>query len=149
MKNERGITIISLIIYVILMTFVVAGVTAVTTSFQNNIKEVDKDAKSAVSFAKFNMYFLNDIKSKNVHIVSSSRDRIELTLENKNGDIENVKYSVQNNALYRNKVKICDGIKSVTILASESNGMSYETVIVRLRINDYDKTTTYTLEPQQ
>ena len=148
MKNERGITIISLIIYVILMTFVVAGVTAVTTSFQNNINEVDKDAKSAVSFAKFNMYFLNDIKSKNVSIVSSSRDRIELSLENKDGDIENVKYSVQNNCLYRNKVKICDGVKSATIIASENSGTTDETVIVRLRINDYDKTTTYTLEPQ-
>lgn len=147
MTKERGITLISLIIYVILMTFVVAGVTSVTASFRTNVGEVDKDAKSAVAYAKFNMYFLNDIKSENVHIVSSSRDRIELSLTNRNGDIENVKYSVQNNSLYRNKVKICDNVKSVTILTSKANGMNNETVVVRLRINDYDKTTTYTLEP--
>lgn len=147
MKKESGITLISLIIYVILMTFVVAGVTSITASFRTNVGEVDKDAKSAVAYAKFNMYFLNDIKSKNVHIVSSSRDRIELSLTNKNGETENVKYSVQNNALYRNKVKICDNVKSVTILTSKASGMEHETVSVRLKINNYDKTTKYTLEP--
>lgn len=147
MKKESGITLISLIIYVILMTFVVAGVTSITASFRTNVGEVDKDAKSAVAYAKFNMYFLNDIKSKNVHIVSSSRDRIELSLTNKNGETENVKYSVQNNSLYRNKVKICDNVKSVTILTSKASGMEHETVSVRLKINNYDKTTKYTLEP--
>ena len=135
--NQKGITLISLIIYVILMTFVVAGVTSITASFRTNVGEVDKDAKSAVAYAKFNMYFLNDIKSENVHIVSSSRDRIELSLTNKYLKIFLIIFSIL----------ICDNVKSVTILTSKANGMNNETVVVRLRINDYDKTTTYTLEP--
>ena len=101
MKNEQGITLIALIVYIIIMTFVVAGVTAITNSFYNNLNEVDKTSESAVSFAKFNMYFLKDIKSENVRIVSGGDDskQIQISFTNKKGDTETVKYSVQNKAL--------------------------------------------------
>ncbi len=66
MKNNKGVTMVSLIMYVIVMIFIVAGLTSITTSFYNNISELDKDSKSAADFAKFNMILLNDLKAEGV-----------------------------------------------------------------------------------
>lgn len=144
MKNERGITLIALIVYIILMTFVVAGVTAITNSFYNNINEMDKTSESAVSFAKFNMYFINDIKSENVRIVSSSPNQVQISFKNKDGQDQTVKYSVQNKTLYRDKIKICDKVNDANITTNTSTN----TITVKLLINNYEKTTVYALEPE-
>mgnify|MGYP001038271117 CR=1 FL=1 len=42
MKRENGITLVSLIAYIILMTIVVAGITALTSSFYGNLNDMDK-----------------------------------------------------------------------------------------------------------
>lgn len=144
MKKEQGITLIALIVYIILMTFVVAGVTAITNSFYNNINELDKTSESAVSFAKFNMYFINDIKSENVQIVSSSSNQVQISFTNRNGEDQTVKYSIQNKTLYRDKIKICDKVNDSNITVNQSTN----TITVKLLINNYEKTTVYALEPE-
>lgn len=171
MRNEKGITLIALIIYIILMTFVVAGVTAITTSFYGNLNEMDKTSESAVAFSKFNMYFINDIKSENVKIANSGTNYIELSFGNKPA----VKYSVQNGTLYRDKIKICDKIKdfkielngasntdmaepmsiednkSISTRGLISSGLkptSAPIITIYLKIDNYEKTTTYVLEPK-
>lgn len=82
MKNEKGITIISLVIYVILLTFAVAGITAITSSFYGNVNELEADSKGAVAFSKVNMYLVKDIKSEDVELVidSSSKEKFSLTV---------------------------------------------------------------------
>lgn len=144
MKKEQGITLIALIVYIILMTFVVAGVTAITNSFYNNINELDKTSESAVSFAKFNMYFINDIKSENVQIVSSSSNQVQISFTNRNGEDQTVKYSIQNKTLYRDKIKICDKVNDSNITVNQSTN----TITVKLLINNYEKTTVHALEPE-
>lgn len=143
-KNQKGITLISLVIYVILMTFVVAGVSAITTSFYQNVNDMDKNSESAVSFAKFNMYFLNDIKAESVRIVGSTENSLELAQRGENGITTVVTYSIQSEALYRDKVKICDHIKDARIDVNEQKGI----VTIYLKMNQYEKTTTYQLEPK-
>ena len=58
MKKEQGITLISLIVYVILLTFIVAAISSITSSFYANINNFDNESESAVAYSKFNMYFL-------------------------------------------------------------------------------------------
>lgn len=141
MKDQKGITLISLIIYIILMTFVVAGVTSITASFRSNINEYDTTAESAVEFSKFNMYLLNDIKGKNVKIYGTVNEReFQLQYDNGDGKYTYVKYSMQNNAIYRNSVKVCDNVR----LASFSGGG--KSLTVSMQINKYTKTTTYAIE---
>lgn len=144
MKNEKGITLIALIIYIILMTFVVAGVSAITTSFYGNLNEMDKTSESAVSFAKFNMYFIKDIKNENVKVISSGSNYVELSIKDNDGKPQTVKYSIQNGMLYRDKVKICDKIKESRITTSNENTV----ITVYLKIDNYEKTTAYALEPK-
>ena len=68
MRNEKGITLIFLIVYVILITLIIAGMSLITTSFYKNVRQFDNESDSVVSYSKFNMVFLNDIKKDNIQI---------------------------------------------------------------------------------
>lgn len=138
MNNEKGVTLIALIIYVITMTLVVAGVSAVTTSLYGAMNDYDTSAGSAVSFSKLNMYLLKDIKADKVSIYGAVSDN---SFQLKLGDSEFVQYTVKNNALYRNKVKICSGIGDAKFEGGR------DTITITLTINNYTKTTKYILEP--
>ena len=155
MKNERGITLIALIIYVVVMTFVVAGISAITTSFYSNMNSMDKTSESAVAFSRFNMYFLNDIKSTNVKIQpysGSSSDsivessKLTLSMSDASGNIKAVTYSMRDDGLYRDQVKVCDKLTSVkfTTYPNKKN-----LVIVNIKFRNYEKTTSYILEPRK
>lgn len=144
MKNEKGVTLMSLIVYIILMTFIVSGVTAITTSFRNNVNEYDTTAKSAVAFTKFNMYLLKDIKAENVTLFGDvQKKEFQLRYTDSNNQFTYVKYSVQNNILYRNNVKICDNVRDAAFSGSGT------TITVALQINNYTKTTTYAIESKK
>lgn len=157
MKQERGITLISLIVYVILMTFIVAGVSAITSSFYNNVNSFDKSSESAVSFSKFNMYFLKDIKSDNVKIVNytsgsgetavSTTDKKVLTLSmtNEEGKIQTATYEMKDGGLYRDNVKICDDVQDVKFTTYQK---TKNLVSVYIKFKNYEKTTSYILEPK-
>ena len=145
MKEEKGITLISLITYVILITFAVAGVAAITNSLYSNVNNLDRDAKSTVDFAKFNMYFIKDIKNDNVKLVSCSNNQILLSVTDNSGNTENISYSLQHGGLYRNSVKICDNVKAVEI----SQGSDKNEISIYLKIDNYAKTITYVLEPDK
>lgn len=141
MKSEKGVTIISLILYVILLTFVVAGMSAITSSFYSNVHEIEGDSKGAVAFSKINMIVLNDVKAEGVELNIDETSQYKISL-----DIggETVIYRVQNDALYRNDVKICDKIKSATFIGEKTEYQSK--ITFDLTIDNYKKRTTYVLE---
>lgn len=149
MRNERGITLIALIIYVILMTFVVAGISAITTSFYGNMNLMDETSESAVAFSKFNMYFINDIKSKNVKIATSdsggSGTSLTMSMTNDKGKIQTVTYAVRDDGIYRENVKVCDKVKSAEFT---TGGTNKNVVTVNIKFKNYEKTTSYILEPK-
>lgn len=142
MKNDKGITIISLVIYVVLLTFAIAGISAITSSFYGNVSELDADSKGAVAFSKVNMYMLKDVKSEGVELVADgTNSKFSLSI---NG--ETIRYRVQNNSLYRNNVKICDGVQEARLEGEKTDEIS--TITLYLKIKNYEKTTTYVLEPK-
>ena len=136
MKKENGITMLSLIIYVLLMIFVVAAISNITASFYKNVNDFDTESESAVAYSKFNMFFLNDIKKDNIEIEDYKDNYIILAL---NG--EEIQYSIQNNALYRNKEKICENVNNASITVNDGNKIT-----INLKIGDYKKVTTYVIE---
>ena len=137
MRKEKGVTLISLIMYIILMTFVLAIVIRLTFALYSNLNEIDGESESTVDISKFNMYFLNDIKNK--HITVSEIDSMHIKLHD-NDNLEDITYSVSNKVLYRNKVKICDNVKDIDIV-NDNN-----IIQIYLRIDNYSKETTYVIE---
>lgn len=137
MKKEHGLTLISLIIYVIVLLFVLTIVTKLTSALYFNLHDMDKQSNAVVSISKFNMYFLNDIKNKPVTANVISPNTLELIYSDGS---EKITYTKTNKVLYRNKVKVFDSLDEITITKIG------QTIQVYLKIGDYSKTIKYTIE---
>ena len=65
MKQEKGITLTSLIIYMILLTFAISMLAVISDMFFSNTKYITESGKYISEFNKFNMYFIEDVKNNN------------------------------------------------------------------------------------
>ena len=136
MKNEKGITLMALIIYIILTLLVVAMLASISTMFFNNTEFLEESSKYAGEYNKFNMYFIEDVK-KNNKVYSISETGNELVF------IDGTTYVYQENAIYRDKVKICENITDLLFTKREDNttGTKKEIVNVQIEINGADSFT--------
>lgn len=101
MRTEKGITLTSLIIYIILLIFIVSILSAISNYFYANTSYITEMGKYVSEFNKFNMYFVEDVKN-NSDIYSIDNTKIVFA----DGTI----YTYANGAIYRNKVEICNNI---------------------------------------
>ena len=104
MKKEKGITLISLVIYVILLMLVIGMLATMSQMFFANTKNLTDSSKNMTEFNKFNMYFIEDVKN-NDGIYSITDTEIVFN------DGTSYTYKTEpDNSIYRNKVKICNNI---------------------------------------
>lgn len=112
MKSEKGITLISLIIYVIGMAIVIALVSTLTSYFYKNI-DIDSVSNYTSEYTKFTSVILDEINKEGNKIIESKST-------NKNG--KQVNYIIfssgnqytfmeENNSIYKNNIKICQNIE--------------------------------------
>ena len=60
MKNQKGITLISLTIYIIALTVIIAMLSLISTFFYKNVKDSQNDIEPLTEFTNFNSYFSTD-----------------------------------------------------------------------------------------
>lgn len=104
MREEKGITLLSLIIYIIALVLVVAILATVSDMFFSNTQYITDSGKYIAEFNKFNMYFIEDVKN--------NKDTYEVT-DNTVIFEDGTQYTFEkapDNGIYRNKVKICSNI---------------------------------------
>lgn len=143
MKTQRGITLISLTIYVITMAVVVGILATVTSFFYNNIKDVNVDIDPITQFTTFNSFFADEVNHSNLKVVAcGTTDSNQNYIVFGNG----VQYTFvpENNGIYRDKVKICRNIEECTFSETIQNGKSVVTVY--LKSGGKDRTILYTLK---
>ena len=58
MKEQKGITLVSLIIYIVVMIIVIAVMGTIVKQFYENTNEVQQDTEDILEFNKFNTYFI-------------------------------------------------------------------------------------------
>lgn len=133
MKKENGITMISLVVYVVVMAIVLVIMTSIINNFYNNTSTVKGNVEEVVSFNKFNNYFLKEVKSYNNEIDSISSDYILFATGNS--------FSIKDDVIYYNNIEICDGVESMQINLVESD-------IVNITINfeNFNKSISYKVE---
>lgn len=102
MKSEKGITLISLSIYIMTISIAIGILSIISQYFYSNVSYISEMGKYASEYNKFNMYFVKDIKN-NTDVYSISDNKIVF-------DDGNM-YTYSNGAIYRNKIKICSNIK--------------------------------------
>lgn len=125
MKSQKGITLTSLIIYVIVVIIVTGILAVITTTYRKNISEMNKKGTSGSEIDKFNMYFLREVKTQGneVSSISESKNEIEFTLGNK--------YTFKDNCIYLND----DIVISVNIEKCEfSNSLVNGKKIIKVTI---------------
>lgn len=126
MKNQKGITLISLIIYVLAMIIVIGAVANITKYFYHNVSFLTGGVTEYYVCTTFNSYFSEDINIYGNYVESCDGNSIQF---GHNGN----KYSFENNSIYYNSVKICSDVDECKF---EYNS---ETEIIRVYIKSDDK----------
>jgi len=138
MRNENGVTLISVIIYIIVMVIVVTIISTLSMFFYNNIIQYKEKSEISAEYNKFNMRFLEDIKEKGNDVEEIQTNKILFT----NGN----SYTFQDNMIFRNKVKICDNVYEALFKIEIINSRKVITVLLIFGTNNQQaKTTQYVI----
>lgn len=113
MKNNRGVTLASLIIYIIGMIMVIGIISTLTTFFYKNIDVGDINNDTTSQYTKFSSIFIDEVNKKNNFIIDCK------TLEENGTKVNYIIFSSgnqytfksENKSIYKNNIKICDNIE--------------------------------------
>ena len=105
MKNQKGITLTLLVVYIIVATIIISVIAYMSSNFFSNVNIIKDQDKYAVEFNKFNMFFINDVKS------------------NKEATVEPTKITFENGAIY--ELKGTDIYRNETIVASQVQSVNF------------------------
>lgn len=143
MKSQKGITLISLTVYVIVMAIVVGVIAIISTFFYSNINDTNVDINPITEYTKFNSFFSDEINHTNIKILDCGT-----TEDGQNYIVfdNGVQYTYipENQGIYRNQVKIAKGISNCTFTRSVQNGK--DVVEVVFEAGNRTRETTYTLK---
>ena len=103
LKGEKGITLTSLVIYIIVFVIIIAIMANISNYFYSNIGGIKDSPKYVAEFNKFSMFFIADVK-RNTEIVTISEDSLQLA--------DGTKYEYRDNSIYRNNEEISKYVKS-------------------------------------
>ena len=133
MKSEKGITLISIIVYMIGIMLVISILAGLSNFFFQNKNYLLENDRYISEYNKFNMYFINDVKNNKTAVIEPVYQKINgnittnvagtriilndgtvytyRSLADKSSSNEADAYD---NGIYRNRAKICTKISSCT-----------------------------------
>ena len=126
LKNNKGITLISLIIYILVVTIVLSILTVVFSNFDKNKDLAEDKGKSIAELDKMALYFIRD--SKNNLDANVEVDRVVFA------DGTNYKYEKEEKSIYRNKVKIAQNIEYCTFLRQKISSGGVNKIMITVDI---------------
>ena len=98
MKSEKGITLTSLVIYVIGITIIFAVIANLTIYFNKNSRTIE--------------YTTNNTKKENAQITEANENIITIQT---NGETIKYTYDKNSKGIYRNKVKIANDVQGFKV----------------------------------
>lgn len=153
-KSEKGITLASLIVYIIAMLITITIITVVTGYFSNNIDITVESYTYYSEYTKFESYFSEEINRQNNRIVEIA------DINNENNELQQryvafssgnqYTYIPDNHAIYQNNVKIASGVYNCNFTESIVNGKQAITVDLVIKGNaestEHTRQTKYILD---
>lgn len=138
MKNQRGLTTTSLIIYVIAMILAIGIIATITSFFYTNVINLEDSSTNIAEITKFNMHFLQETKNKDNAIVRITNNSITFLTGNT--------FTFADNSIYLNSSKICEKVKNLEFTQEEINNKTVIKVLTTIGNNlEYTKITNYVL----
>lgn len=109
MKNNKGITMISLITYIMGLTIVLALVATLTSFFFKNISTKDVDSDTT-QYTKFSSIFLEEINNKNNSVIEckSLNNGVSYIIFSSGNQYT---FNANSKCIYKNKIKICENVE--------------------------------------
>ena len=115
MKNEKGVTLAILIIYVMVFSITISLLASLSNFIYGNLDNVSSEQISSEEFNKFNTYFISDVKeSKKAEVSQNGANGVTIKLES--GSVYT--YVKEEKAIYKNKEKIARNIIDFTASTS-------------------------------
>lgn len=139
MKSQKGITLISLTIYIIVMVIVVTVVALISNYMFKNMNSVSEAIDPLTEYIRFNSFFTDEVNTTGIKILDCQNDYILFD--------NNVQYTfvAENEAIYLNKAKIAKNVTNCKFSITENDGKKQINVQITLDDNE-TKSTTYTLK---
>ena len=146
MNNNKGITLISLMIYVIGMTIILGIIATITSFFYNNVNIEDLNEDTTTQYTKFSSIFLEEINTENNKVIECK------TLVENDEQINYIIFSSGNQytfnskskSIYKNKIKICKNIDNCEF--SYTFGDSKYKIKVKFKAKNIDNEIEYILK---
>ena len=91
MKSQKGITMASLGVYIVVSIIVVATLATIMANYKSAIKNMDDDSEYASEYSKFNLYFLEETKKQ---------ENKNPTIENEENNYNSIKFETGNEFKY-------------------------------------------------
>lgn len=138
MKNNHGVTITSLIVYVIAMLIVIGIIANLTSFFYTNVLNLEDESANISELSKFNMYFLQEAKNPNNSIVQINENSITF--------ITGTTFTFQDNSVYLNNIRICENVKNLKFSKEQINSKEVINVFITVGDNmEYTKNTKFVM----
>lgn len=148
-KSNKGITLLTLTIYVITLLIVLGLLSTIRTFFYKNIDIIERSSKYASSFDKFNSNFVSDVKNNQHAKIENTDSTTTITFENGTTYI----YNAKDKGIYKGKIKIASEVtaftankKNVVIKNIQKEIISINIVIGNSSDNFFNKNIDYTLK---
>lgn len=137
MKNQKGITLVSLSIYVIGITIIVGIVATVTSFFYSNTQSINDSASSIGEFNKFNLEMIRETKLDGNTVTRITDDQHRIVFSS--GTV----FTFANNGIYKNKVKICSNVTNC--IFNKSMQEEKEVITTLFEMDNFAKTMEYVI----
>lgn len=145
MKSNKGITMSSLVIYVIAMSIVVATIATLTSYFYNNMDELDSDTNSSIAYTELNTYLSKEINLKENYPLLAEETSSDYIIFLKTGN----QYTFKNGAIYQNQVKICGNIAACSFEVGGTDETTGRVNLLKIYLKttgDLEYTNTYKIQ---
>ena len=142
MKSEKGITLVSMTVYVIAMVIAIVVISSLTGYYYKNVDTSTDSQNINTQYIKFNRFFSEEVNTSGNIIIESNLDDENnryIIFANKN----QYTFIKENKSIYFNNVKIASNIEDCIFTLGMNNGKN--TVTVNIKGKNFDKTTVYTL----
>lgn len=129
MKSQRGITLTSLVIYIIAMAVIMGIIATITSFFYSNTTDMNESTTNLGEFNKFNVAFLEEVKKQGNSV---------LKIENNNKRIvftSGTSFTFQDEGIYQDKIKIANGVTNCQFRVSRQEEKEIVTVIIEIGKN--------------
>lgn len=145
MKSQKGVTLVSLTVYVIVMAIIVGILSTITTFFYKNVNDTNAEIDPLTEYTTFNSYFSDEVNHANIKIVKCSNDSNESNEQKYILFSNGVQYTYvpENKGIYRNEVKIGRNIDICTFEEKIENGKTI--IMVHFESGTIKKDIEYTL----